>query len=144
MEPEVSLNISAFIAQQYIPDPDQRYIAYRKIAAITSREAALDLENEFLDRYGKLPAETRNLLEIVALKEELKNLKITKVEQGPASLVFSFSENTPITPQQILLFIRNQHGKSRLLPDSRLVVETSAASAESIFDRLKKILLAIC
>lgn len=143
VEPEINLNISAFIAEQYIPDPDQRYIAYRKIAAVSSEDEAQDLENEFIDRYGNLPEETRNLLGIVSLKEELKRLKIVKLEQGPASLVFSFAEHTPVSPQQILLFINHQQGKSRLLPDSRLVVETPMTSSESIFDRVKKILQAI-
>ncbi|NOX25444.1 MAG: transcription-repair coupling factor [Deltaproteobacteria bacterium] len=143
IEPEISLNISAFISEKYIPDPDQRYIAYRRIAALKSAEGALDLENEFIDRYGKLPAETKNLLETVSLKEELKPLKITKLEQGPANLVFSFAQETPVSPQQILIFIKSSPNHCRLLPDSRLVVEIAAASTESIFARVKKILHAI-
>ncbi len=143
IDPEISLNISAFIHEKYIPDLDQRYIAYRRIAALKSAEESLDLENEFIDRYGVLPAETKNLLETVSLKEELKPLKITKLEQGPGNLVFTFANGTPISPQQILIFIKSHPDSSRLLPDSRLIVEIPTASTESIFKRVKKILHAI-
>ncbi len=143
IEPEINLNISAFISEKYMPDPDQRYVAYRRIAAIKSIAEGEDLENEFIDRYGKLPPKTKNLLEIVSLKEELKPLKITKLEQGAGNLVFSFAEGTPITPQQILIFIKRHADSCRLLPDNRLVVEIPTASSESIFKRVKKILQAI-
>jgi transcription-repair coupling factor (superfamily II helicase) len=143
VDPEISLNISAFIPDKYIQDPDQRYIAYRRIAALKSVEETLDLENEFIDRYGVLPEETKNLLETISLKEKLKPLKITKLEQGPGNLVFTFAKETPVTPQQILIFIKSHPNNSRLLPDSRLVVEIPTASTESIFARVKKILHAI-
>ncbi len=143
IDPEINLNLSAFIHEKYIPDPDQRYIAYRRIAAIRSAEDSQDLENEFIDRYGKLPIETKNLLETVSLKEELKPLKITKLEQGPGNLVFSFANGTPVSPQQILIYIKTNPTTCRLLPDSRLVVEIPTASTESIFDKIKKILHAI-
>ncbi len=143
IDPEINLDISAFIPESYVPDTNQRYIAYRKIAAVKSTAEAQELEAEMLDRYGKLPRETKNLIETVSLKEELRRLRITKLEQSPACFVFSFAEDTPVTPQHILIFIKLQRGKSRLTPDSRLIVDTVIASTEPLFERLKKILRAI-
>ncbi len=143
IDPEINLNISAFIPESYVPDTNQRYIAYRKIAAVKSATEARELEAELLDRYGKLPEETRNLIETVSLKDELRRLRITKLEQGPACFVFSFAKDTPVTPQHIIIFIKLQRGKSRLTPDNRLIVDTASASTEPLFERLKKILRAI-
>ena len=140
IDPEISLTIAAHIPARYIPDSDQRYIAYRKITSVTTPEELADLEDEFTDRYGPLPEETSNLLAVVSLKEELKKLKVTKLEQGPATLVFHFHEQTPVAPEQILIIIKQSKGKIKLTPDGRLVVQTKANSAEAVLTEAKKIL----
>ncbi len=140
VDPEISLTIAAHIPARYIPDSDQRYIAYRKMTSITTPEELADLEDEFIDRYGPLPEETANLLAVVSLKEELKKLKITKLEQGPATLVFHFHERTPVAPERILILIKQSKGNVKLTPDGRLVVRTAANSAEAILREAKKIL----
>ncbi len=143
IEPEVNLNISAYISELYIPDPDQRYIAYRRISAIKTEADLNELQAEFVDRYGSLPDETNNLFLIVSLKDDLKKLKIVKLEQAPTSLVFSFHNNTPVSPQNILLFIQNSKNKIRLTPDGRLVVEFSSTTPQSIIDSIKNVLRSI-
>ena len=55
-----------------------------------------DLKDEFRDRYGELPSETRNLFDIVSLKMGLRELKIMKLEQGRDNLVFTFDERKPV------------------------------------------------
>ena len=143
IDPEISLNVAAYIPAAYIPDPDQRYIAYRKITSATTPEELADLTDEFTDRYGPLPEETTNLLAVISLKEELQRLKVVKLEQGPATLVFSFHDRTPVAPQQILILIKQSKEKIRLTPDGRLVVQTSAATAAAVIAEAKKILHAL-
>ena len=140
IDPEISLTIAANIPARYIPNPDQRYIAYRKITSLSTPAELADLEDEFNDRYGPLPEETANLLAVVSLKEELKKLKVTKLEQGPATLVFHFHEQTPVSPERILILIKQSKGKIKLTPDGRLVVQTTANSAEKVLAEAKKIL----
>ncbi len=140
VDPEINLTIAAHIPSRYIPDSDQRYIAYRKITSISTPEELADFEDEFTDRYGPLPEETANLLAVVSLKEELKRLKVTKLEQGPATLVFHFHEQTPVAPERILILIKQSKGKIKLTPDGRLVVQTKANSAEAVLLEAKKIL----
>nr|MDA8165935.1 transcription-repair coupling factor [Desulfobacteraceae bacterium] len=36
IDPEINLTLSAYIPERYIADPDQRYVAYRKISAIAA------------------------------------------------------------------------------------------------------------
>ncbi len=143
IEPEISLNMPAYIPATYVPDPDQRYIAYRKITSVTTPEALADLTDELTDRYGPLPEETSNLLAVVSLKEDLQRLRVTKLEQGPTSLVFNFHHRTPVAPQQILILIQQSKGKIRLTPDGRLVVQIAATTPAAVLAEAKKILHAV-
>jgi len=140
IDPEINLKVSAFIPEGYIPDLDQRYIAYRRIASVSSEAEAQDLREEFTDRYGHLPPATLNLFDVVTLKIELKRLKISKLEEAPDALVFSFVGNTPASPERILLYVEHHKKTARITPDSRLVVRIPTASTESIFATVKKIL----
>jgi transcription-repair coupling factor (superfamily II helicase) len=143
IEPEINLRLSAYIPEHYIGDPDQRYIAYRKISGLTSSEELEDTREELLDRYGKLPPETINLLEIMSLKLLLRELKIAKLEQGPSLLVFTFLERTPVAPQKILILLKQAKNRIRLTPDNKLVVQAELGTPEAVFQAARNILHAI-
>jgi transcription-repair coupling factor (superfamily II helicase) len=139
-EPEINLQISALIRTSYILDTEQRYIAYRKIASINKKDQLADLREELNDRYGAIPQETENLLQIIELKMLMRPLCIAKLDQGPGSLAFSFLKETPVAPEQILLMVQNSKGTMRITPDNKLVVTTSTKSTGAIFSAARKIL----
>jgi transcription-repair coupling factor (superfamily II helicase) len=122
VEPEINLQISAYIPEQYIVDTPQRYIAYRKIAGLADFSQLADLKEELQDRYGSLAEETLNLFDIMALKIKMKNILISKLEQGKNMLIFSFHEKTPVGPEKILRLIEKTKHKIRFTPDARLMV----------------------
>ncbi|MEN8256370.1 MAG: transcription-repair coupling factor [Thermodesulfobacteriota bacterium] len=139
-EPEINLQLSALIPTSYILDTEQRYIAYRKISSIAEMDLLADLREELVDRYGKIPSQTENLLQIIELKMMMRPLCIAKLDQGPGSLAFSFMEETPVAPEQILLMVQHSRGTMRLTPDNRLVVTASTKSSDAIFSSTKKVL----
>lgn len=128
-EPEINLQLSAYIPATYIPDISQRYIAYRRISALTKMHDAdhSDLQDEMIDRYGPLPKETVNLFHIVSLKKDLIALRVNKLEKGKDSLVFSFREDTSLRPDNLLAYLQKASSKKssahpRLTPDGRLII----------------------
>ena len=125
VDPEINLHISAYIPEKYIADTSQRYIAYRKIAGLADAEQLMDLKDELEDRYGPLSEETQNLFDMMGLKIKMKEIMITKLEQGKDMLVFSFHEKTPIGPDAILSLIEKSKNNARFSPDARLLVPIS-------------------
>jgi transcription-repair coupling factor (superfamily II helicase) len=128
-EPEINLQLSAYIPASYVPDISQRYMAYRRISALTKMEEAdrTDLQEEMVDRYGPLPKESINLFHIVALKKDLIELRVNKLERGRDSLVFSFREDTSLQPENLLVYLQSASRKKatthpRLTPDGRLII----------------------
>jgi transcription-repair coupling factor (superfamily II helicase) len=147
-DPEINLHLSAYIPQNYIPDANQRYLAYRRISTLaTADEAAFaDLKDEMRDRYGTLPEETVNLFEVVALKKDLLRLRINKLERGKDNLVFSFQDDTPITPENLLSYLQNGK-RSRLTPEGKLIIQAHFDTSDTIFTAIRKTvseLLSLC
>ncbi len=146
VDPEINLQISAYIPESYIADVSQRYIAYRRISSLSKSDVEDHdtLMDELADRYGSLPAETENLFRIVACKKELAELGISKLEKGKDSFVFSFTDNTPIDPGLLMEYLQQANGKKkvlppRLTPDGRLIVPAQYAK-ERLFTTLQGVL----
>jgi transcription-repair coupling factor (superfamily II helicase) len=138
-DPEVNLQLSAYIPENYITDTNQRYFAYRKIAALPTEGAILEMQEELRDRYGPLPDATINLLAIINLKLLMRKVRIDKLEQGSnSSLVFSFMADTPVSTATIMDFLKNHN--SRFTPDNRLIVQPSKKNREDTLIRAKKLL----
>lgn len=67
-EPTVDLPLKAFIPDDYISDTDMRLSIYQRLTSITTAEQADDLAKEMNDRFGTLPAEVQNLIQVVRIK----------------------------------------------------------------------------
>jgi len=146
VDPEINLQLSAYIPESYIADVSQRYVAYRRISSLSKSEAE-DYDNlmdELADRYGQLPQETQNLFRIVACKKELAKLGIKKLEKGKDSFVFSFTENTPLDPGMLMEYLQNARGKKKapapkLTPDGRLIISVKEPK-EQLFKSLQTVI----
>jgi transcription-repair coupling factor (superfamily II helicase) len=155
LDPEVKLKVAAFLPDDYIRDTAERYRLYRRIstAANEEPELLLDLQDELIDRFGALPAEAETLFTMLGLKYPLRKLGISKLEQGPANLVFTFEETSPVEPATLLALINTHKPKKkkrasaktadpiRLTPDHRLIV--AMAEKDELFTQIHKVLQAL-
>jgi transcription-repair coupling factor (superfamily II helicase) len=113
------------------------------MAALSSSppEMQVDLQEELLDRYGAIPVETVTLFRVISLKRDLVPLRISKLEQGRDSLVFTFQHDTPVSPEMLMRYLQKYSGRKnkvdpKLTPDSRLIVHARLGSIEQIFDTI--------
>ncbi|GBD11898.1 Transcription-repair-coupling factor [bacterium HR23] len=61
----IDLPLSAYLPHTYVPDQAQRVALYQRMASLQTPEAIHDLEEELGDRYGPLPPEAQNLLQVL-------------------------------------------------------------------------------
>ena len=78
-EPELKVNIEAFIQDNYINDVGERLSYYRKLAQASSEKEIDNIECEIMDRFGNLPKKLIVLIKIAKLKLAAKKLKIREV-----------------------------------------------------------------
>ena len=76
---------------------------------------------ELIDRFGKLPAEVENLLQIIAIKRRCREAGVERVEAGPKGAVVTLRGNRFANPAGLVELIQKHAGTLRLRPDQKLV-----------------------
>ena len=76
---------------------------------------------ELIDRFGPIPTEVENLLQIMAIKRLCRDAGVEKVDAGPKGAVVSFFEDRFAKPEALVIFIGKQSGMVKLRPDHKLV-----------------------
>ncbi|MBR0139323.1 MAG: transcription-repair coupling factor, partial [Firmicutes bacterium] len=122
---EVKLTVSAFLPETYVSDELTRLSMYKRISAVATREDRLEVTDELLDRFGDLPKEAENLLDVAMIHNLGSGLGISAVVQQKDRLVFVFEERNAFTPQLFLQLL------DRFGP--RLTVYGGAAPRLSLF-----------
>ena len=86
---QIYVNISSYIPDEYIENSSQKIEIYQKIASARTEPDIENVTDEMLDRYGQIPEEVNNLLEIARIKELCKQAHVTKISQRRDSIVFN-------------------------------------------------------
>jgi transcription-repair coupling factor (superfamily II helicase) len=67
-EVDIKLSISAYINSDYIPEDRVRLELYRRLSKCDSISEVLEIEEEMLDRFGKLDIQTKQFLDVITIK----------------------------------------------------------------------------
>ena len=87
----IDLDIDGYIPASYIEDEEQKIDIYKKIAVIENLEDYRELIDELIDRFGDLPIEVKNLLDISYVKNMASTCHIDNIYQSDYILVLEFS-----------------------------------------------------
>ena len=96
--PNISLGLPVLIPEDYVRDLPVRLGLYRRIGALASDAETEAMAAELVDRFGPLPQEVENLLQVVALKRACREAGVEKLEAGPKGMVLSFRGNAFSNP----------------------------------------------
>jgi len=119
--PSINIAVRVMIPEAYVSDLKIRMALYRRIADAQTDSDIDSLRDELINRFGTLPPEVENLLEVVAIKLLCKTANIAKLEAGQKGLVISFHNNRFGKPEELLKYIADQRGWAALKPDHRIV-----------------------
>jgi transcription-repair coupling factor (superfamily II helicase) len=119
--PQITVGMPVLIPEAYVADLGVRLGLYRRIAQLADRREGEAFAAELIDRFGKLPAEVENLLQIIAIKRWCKEAGVERVEAGPKGGVITLRGNRFANPAGLVELIQKHAGTLRLRPDQRLV-----------------------
>jgi transcription-repair coupling factor (superfamily II helicase) len=117
LEPEINVNLSAFLAESYIPDIDQRMSAYRRLAKMTELQQIGDFKSELVDRFGPLTTEASNLILKIVLKVLAKKAGVSQLDLTGKKLIFHFSESHQRNPAAMVEMIVAAPKRFELSPE---------------------------
>ena len=107
LEVTIDLKVSAYISDDYIDNNSQKIEAYQDIANITKEDEISDICDELIDRYGEMPDELFNLLEISRIKCYARKSECFKIIQTGGNVVFSFMNADFINQDTMQLVLDN-------------------------------------
>ncbi len=90
---QIDLNVTSYIPDEYISDSAQKIEIYQNIALCKNEEDIQNEIDEIIDRFGNMPPELENLLDIARIKYLAKNLYITKIMSKRTAVVFTFEQS---------------------------------------------------
>jgi transcription-repair coupling factor (superfamily II helicase) len=132
--PQINVGIPVLIPEKYVSDLGVRLGLYRRIAELKSAEDTEAFAAELIDRFGSLPGEVENLLQIVAIKRHCRAASIEKMDAGPKGATLSFRNNHFANPAGLVVFVSDDVGRTKLRPDHTMVVRRDWARSS---DRLR-------
>jgi transcription-repair coupling factor (superfamily II helicase) len=120
--PNINLGLPVLIPEDYVRDLPVRLGLYRRIGALESDAESDAMQAELVDRFGKLPDEVENLLQVVSLKRACRTAGVEKLEAGPRGMVLQFRGNAFSNPSGLVTWLGTRKGEVKLRPDHKLAL----------------------
>jgi len=120
VDTDLSFDVSALLPESYIGETGVRLSLYKRLASADDEAHVQDLAAEMEDRFGAPPPEARSLIRLMALKTELRRLKVLGCEASSKSVTLHLRQDTPLDPKKITELVRQPKSPYKLTPDMRL------------------------
>jgi transcription-repair coupling factor (superfamily II helicase) len=141
--PSITLGTPVTIPEDYVEDLHLRLSLYRRLAALQSDAEIESFAAELIDRFGPLPGEVEQLMQLVAIKALCRQAHIEKVEAGPKGVIVAFRENSFANPQGLVRYIAEQGSFAKVRPDMKIVFVREFETAAARLDGTRQILRAL-
>ncbi|MBI5440437.1 MAG: transcription-repair coupling factor [Deltaproteobacteria bacterium] len=140
-EPEIHLRVPAHFPVDYVDDPKQRLALYEKLTRAPDEASLDEIRYELVDRYGPLPAEVENLLEVMKVRLLLVGLRAEGLDYNGRDLIVSLSETSAVDPDKIIRLVQDDPTRYRLTPDHRFKSSVGSVETNRVFEAARDVLL---
>ena len=123
--PQINLGTSVLIPETYVEDLGVRMSLYRRLNDLDEQEEIEGFAAEMIDRFGDLPEEVENLLDILAIKQLCKKAGVSHVEAGPKGASIAFHKDSPPNVEGLMGWIQTKAGTVKIRPDQKLTIVRS-------------------
>ena len=129
LSPVITVDAPILIPEDYVPDLPLRMALYRRLNEAEDRAALDGFAAEMIDRFGPLPPETANLIQLMEIKANAKTAGIAKLDVGTKGALVSFHGDEFANVPGLIAYVERLKGRARIRPDNRLSVSGDWASA---------------
>jgi transcription-repair coupling factor (superfamily II helicase) len=120
VDPELSFDVEALLPEAYVTDVGVRLSLYKRLASAHDESHVADIASEMEDRFGAPPEDAKRLVQLMALKTELRRLRVLGCEANRKVVKLYLRDDTPLDPAKIAELVRTSHGLWKITPDMRL------------------------
>ncbi|MCC6072398.1 transcription-repair coupling factor [Massilia sp. GCM10020059] len=140
---EINLHVPALLPADFCGDVHERLSIYKRLANCEQQDRIDDMQEELIDRFGKLPDAVKALIETHRLRIAAKAVGIVKIDVHAEAANLQFMVNPPIESIRIITLIqKNRHIK--LAGQDKLKITASmpdlAARVNQVKQTIKQLL----
>ena len=133
----VDIPVPASISTHYIPRESERLSMYKRIALIETRDDLYDVQDELIDRYGDIPEDTANLLNIALIKADCSRAGVTQLRVRDKEVRFAFDKQAPIDGAKLIAAAGNIAGARMTFGDTpSMVISRPKSDAAALYAML--------
>jgi transcription-repair coupling factor (superfamily II helicase) len=104
---------------------------YRRMNELESAADIDPFAAELIDRFGKLPDATANLLKVIEIKMNCRAAMVARLDVGPRGALVHFHNDSFPDLAGLLAYVERLKGTARLRPDSKLVITREWPTAQA-------------
>ena len=142
-EVQIEINLSSYIPESYIEDSSQKIEIYQDIALCRTDKDIEDVIDEIIDRYGSMPKEVENLIEIARIKILARKAGVIKVSQKENAIVLNLDrENINIDEKTVNKLVTTYGSNLRFSAgvDPYITLKISTKNEKEVIEKIKGIL----
>ena len=136
VEPEINVRIPAYIPDKYISDIRIRLAYYKVLSEIKSHEDLDHIESDLQDQFGKIPDEVFNLIGLMLIRKDCKDLGIQDLRSGKNVITLVFTKDTPLPPKKVVELSLRENKKYSITPDNRLKIRMNDIQWPKIYEEV--------
>ena len=142
-EIQIDINLSSYIPDTYIEDQAQKIEIYQDIALCRNDKDIEDVIDEIIDRYGSMPKEVENLIEIARIKILAREASVIKVTQKEKSIMVNLDkDDIKIDEEKIKVLLEKYGTKLRFSAgvEPYITLKINEKDEEKIISQIKELL----
>ena len=87
---QIDIAVSSYIPDEFIESSAQKIEIYQNIALCRTEEDIQNVIDEIIDRFGSIPKEVENLIEVARIKNLARKVGIIKISEKKDGIVFIY------------------------------------------------------
>jgi len=120
INPEINIDLPAFLPGDYVIDTDVRLNLYRRLSGLIEKTELEDMIEEIQDRFGPPPQEVQNLLGLMSIRILLKNMGIIRLDVGRNNLTLTFAQPSRIDTEKLVRTVDSRPDRFQFLSQNKL------------------------
>ena len=142
-EVQIDINLSSYIPDNYIEDSAQKIEIYQDIALCRNEKDIEDVIDEIIDRYGIMPIEVENLIEIARIKILERKANVLKLTQKEHVIILNLDkDNIQIDEKMVNDLVKKYGVRIRFSPgvEPYITLKIDGKDEKKIVDEIKELL----
>ncbi|MEE2524978.1 transcription-repair coupling factor [Hyphobacterium sp. HN65] len=120
--PAINAGAAVLIPESYVADLDLRLQLYRRVSGLANKAEREAFASELIDRFGPLPEEVEQLMQVMAVKTLCKVAGVQKIDAGPKGATIQFRNDQFANPAGLVQLITGNPNEFRVRPDQKLFI----------------------